>query len=493
MVCLLITTVQTCNAFISPNAEKGIWERADSSSTSNLTPNIALSSTAEKGIWERVISPLPVKLTPYGYIQLDAFFDSRQEVGEQEQEELLFPIEKIPDRFCRDIAAHPRLTITAIATRLGLLATGLDPWPGISCQARVEGDFRGTTQPINPTGPGSIVIGGTTVLPSPFTGFNGLVRLRHAYVELLNKEKKIVALFGQFWTPFFIFTNYPYTEFFHDDIPFPIGSKARQPQLRVLKRWGNFEILAAALSQSTVFRSFGPFGQSTEYIRNAVVPNLHGQLRGYFYDKLGGESLLALMIDFKRLVPRLFSVIPGSTATPPKNLLKVNESIDSWSTSLFYRYTNEPFNLWLQFIYSQNGADLHLISGYGVASVNPITGKQTYTNTQALSAWLDTFYTFGNQDLIVAFFAGGTKNIGAQHRLFIDPTTHQPIIFAFDPRLDYAIKISPRALVKRGPFLIGGKIEYLRAAFGNITPFGTIKNPVPVQMVRLWLTIFYEF
>ena len=80
-----------------------------------------------------------------------------------------------------------------------------------------------------------------------------------------------------------------------------------------------------------------------------------------------------------------------------------------------------PGRLRMKGIWSQNGADQILISGYGVRTINPETDCRNYSNTEAVAGWIDFSYLLGCDNHELGFFVGGTKNLGSQHKIYIDP------------------------------------------------------------------------
>ncbi len=393
-----------------------------------------------------------VTIKPYGYIRWEAFWDTCQVVGSREDHLLFYPRRRVPDLFGEDINSHGQWHMTPVETRVGIALTGPE-WDCYKTAATIEGDFRGPTV-------------------ASFMSF----RLRHAYGRISWDNGSF--LFGQYWHPLFVPECFPATVNFSIGAPFEL--QARDPQLRLTQRWNCFELIVAALSQRD-FQSPGPNGQSTEYIRNAVTPNLHLQLRGYF-----GKQLVGLAADYKRLVPRIVS---------DENVI-VNESINSFIVEAFTALIYAPWSLRMKVFWAQNGTDHLLMSGYGVRTVNPLTDARTYSNTAAVGAWLDSSYLFCCDAMELGCLVGGTKNLGSRHKLFIDQETKRPIIFALNDDaqdIDYVVRIAPRYVYKRDPIRFGAEFEWTRASFGKPNRCGRVKNGVPVDNFRVLLALYYMF
>ena len=76
-------------------------------------------------------------------------------------------------------------------------------------------------------------------------------------------------------------------------------------------------------------------------MQDAVIPNLHLQMRAYFDDHVVG-----IAGDYKRLVPRIVS----------NDCVKVKEHIDSFIFEAFASFNRDPLSLRLKAFWAQNGA-----------------------------------------------------------------------------------------------------------------------------------------
>lgn len=421
----------------------------------------------DRAIWEQPVCPRPsgrpisygrllegavVKVKPYGYAKWEVFWDTRQTVGFREEQVTAFPMPQRLDKFGIDINDHGKWHMTSIESRIGIALYG-PKWDGIKTDGLIETDFRG-----------------------PIENGNASLRLRHAFGRVSWDTGSF--LFGQWWHPLFILKCFPHTVSF--GIGIPMEPQARDPQLRLTQRWDWFEIIFAFASQRS-FASNGPIGISTTYIRNSVTPNIHLQLRGYF-----GNNVVGIAADYTRLVPRIVS----------NENVAVNESINSVFCEGFAAFLQPPWSLRMKAFWAQNANDQLLISGFGVKTVQEETDKRTYSNTAAVGAWLDFSYLFGCDDKELGFFVGGTKNLGSQDRLFIDPETGRPIIFAltqFGPDIDYVVRFSPRFVYKKDPIRLGVEVDYSRASFGKPDACGRVRNGIPVNNARIIIALYYMF
>ncbi len=390
-----------------------------------------------------------IGITPYGFISIDHYYDSRQIMGARDNYVLFWPLPILRDRFCQDINAHPGWNMTAIQTRFGVIVE--QPWYNTIAKGVIEGDFLGATD-------ASI----------------GTYRMRLGYTLLEGKDWSLMA--GQYWHPLFI-----YTECFPDTISFnnglPMEPQSRCPQLRFTYHHKSFELMLAACGQND-FTDLGPVGATPLLEQNAVIPNLHMQLR-YVHD----EILVGAALDCKRLVPRIVT----------NNNVATHEKVDSFLTELFGAYNAENFQFRSKFVFAQNAADQLMLGGYAVRTVEPFTDIRTYANTQVVAAWLDTAYWFDEHTKSIGLFIGGVKNLGSREPLYIDPATQQPIVFALDPNIDNVWRIAPRFRFIKKPVTIGLELEYTQAAFGNLNRKAVVINPRATGNMRLLFEILYVF
>ncbi|MDA3818152.1 MAG: hypothetical protein PF486_12295 [Prolixibacteraceae bacterium] len=91
-----------------------------------------------------------------------------------------------------------------------------------------------------------------------------------------------------------------------------------------------------------------------------------------------------------------------------------NEMNNSMSAMAYAQYKTDKFKLLVKSIYGQNLANLTMLGGYGVKSVDENTGAYTYTNYNHLMTYINGVYGKKHQ---IGFFAGITKNLGTSDPL----------------------------------------------------------------------------
>lgn len=392
-----------------------------------------------------------IKITPFGYIKADNFFDTRQVLGFQENESLFFPLPKVFDKLHRDINAHPQAHSLAIETTFGLELSPVEISPGIKAKAFIEAFFVGTHE----------------ININHYTAYRNYLQLETDSWELLT---------GLYWHPLFVDDCYPQTISFSNGTP--IDSQDWEPQIRYTYKKNNWRVSGTILSEldST---SLGPRGYSSEYLSNSATPNIN-----LFIKRDINKHFIGMSGDYRRIAPRIVT----------DTCYKTNETVSSFTGAAFASLRFERSSVRLKCIYSQNGAALSLISGYGIRTEDPITNIRTYSPTSAICAWIDTDYTFTKQYAItVGCFMGYTQNLGSSKELCLDAKTKQPIIYAFYPQIAYDFKFMPRLVLKIDPVDIGFELEFDRAAFGKLNNFGKPINTRPVSSVRLLFAAYYRY
>jgi hypothetical protein len=410
-----------------------------------------------------------------GYIKSNNFFDTRQVFGFYEDLRLIVPEPRMPDINGRDVNARAQFNMLAIETRLRTLMIG----PKIG-RARpfgfIEVDFTGPWLVNNST--------------NQHIGFQNAINcatLRHAYIRLQWDRFSFLA--GQFWHPMV-----PPESAVNDTVSFettPFQSVARNPQLRLTTEFSDrAELIVAAISQLQ-FVSNGPEGFSSKYLSNALVPNLHAQLRTYW-----GDHVLGAAVDFKRLLPLLFTEKDGL-------IFKANNTVSAVSGQVYGQLKFDKIVARAFITYASNLTDHLLLGGYGVSSVDSCGNRQTYTPMRQLAFLFDMYAPLWLEPGIMI---GATKNLGARGTLYRDPTmigNEQFTIYGLGGggdglsqnfnAIDYVIGVAPRLKWYKSPITFGAEVKWLRAGYGELNCKGRIHDICPVNDVRITLALYYCF
>lgn len=376
-----------------------------------------------------------------GFVKTDIMFDTRQTVSAREGHFLLYPSPELFDLNQTDINEKPNFNILSIQSRLTGKITGPDAF-GAKTSGLLEGEFFGTAD-------------------GDVNGF----RLRHAFIKM--DWNYISLLVGQTWHPLFVTDLVPGTVSFNTGAPF--NPFSRNPQIRFTYSYDKFKFLVAALTQRD-FQSNGPGGFSSSYLRNSVLPNLHGQVQ---FSSDG--HLVGIGLDYKKLTPRLVTTKNVST----------DESVSSFAATAFFKLNLEPVTIKAQGVYGGNLADLMMLGGYAIKSIDTTNGIEQYTALKCLSAWLDIST---GKEIEFGLFAGYSKSLGADDNI-------AGSYFGRGTDIDNLLRISPRIQFNSEKTRISTELEYTSAGYGkpDNTDKGKIKDIKSTSNIRLLVAFYYFF
>jgi hypothetical protein len=249
----------------------------------------------------------------------------------------------------------------------------------------------------------------------------------------------------------------------------PFQPFSRNPQIRFSITSGPLKFTAVALAQRD-FPSNGPAGFSTSYIRNAGVPGLHAQVQ--YAD---GQAVAGIGADYKRLVPRLATT---------KNLA-TGSAISSTAIMGYGKLAIGPVTLKAEATYGGNLADLMMLGGYAVASVDTATGVERYAALRSFSLWGEIA---GGKEVELGLFAGYAKNLGSPENL-------AGSFYGRATDMDNLLRIAPRVVWNTGTLRLATELEYTTAAYGtaNRANLGKVENTRSATNMRILAAVYYFF
>jgi hypothetical protein len=391
-----------------------------------------------------------------GFVKSDIFYDSRQVETIREGHFLLYPLNVSYDKDSADANAASSFNILSIQSRLTGNITGPDAL-GAKTSGMIEAEFFGTSN-------------------ADINGF----RLRHAYVKLNWKSTEL--LFGQTWHPMFMTNCYPEVVSFNTGAPFQ--PFARNPQIRVTQKFGNFNLLAALLAQRD-FASNGTLGASSTYLRNAATPDM--QLQFFFRktnEDMQTEFIAGIGGGYKTIKPRLMT----------SKSYKTNQKIGSMSGQAYVKLKFKPVTWKVEGVYGQNMYDVSMLGGYAYRytddSIILATDDFAYTTINVLSVWSELMtngkkWQFG-------IFGGYTKNLGSTLNIYAWglPASY----FSRGRDIDNIIRVSPRVVFNAGKLRFALEGEYTSAAYGSsINSLDQVSVTKTVSNIRALLGVYYFF
>jgi len=390
-----------------------------------------------------------------GFVKADYFYDTRQTVAAREGHFLLWPSPESLDPAGKDINARPGLNMLAIQSQLKASITGPDAF-GAKTSAVIEADFFATTN--------------ETI---------DLLRMRHAFARL--RWEKLEVLAGQYWNPFFVTDCFPGTVSFNTGAP--LQSFARNPQLRLTYYQNGLRFILAGLAQRD-YATFGPLGASSQYLRNAALPDIHFQMHyGAADPETGLDWILGAGAAWKAIVPRLSSSIGD-----PAVSYQVRERVNGFSALLFSRIKTKPLTIKLEARYGENISDLLAVSGYAVKDIaDPTTGEFTYTPLKSMTYWGEV-HTNGKTQFGV--FGGYLINQGSREAMH----PAYAAVFGLAPNIRSLMRVSPRVIFTSGKTRLAFELEYTEASYGRdydeyYVPEATTK----VANLRALAALYYHF
>lgn len=387
-----------------------------------------------------------------GFIKYEVFSDTRQTVNAREGLVLLFPENRLFDINGNDVNVIHSINMLSIHSRLRCNITGPVLF-GAKSSGLVEADFYGNEN-------------------KNFSDLNGL-RLFNVYMKFNWRTTEFLA--GQYWHPMSVPESFPGVVSFSAGAPF--HPMSRNPQIRIVQSMGKLKLIGCLFSQRD-FTGTGPAGPGSQYLRNSGIPNIHFQIQ---YGTDFSNLLVGAGIDYKKIVPELFTVNDNTDIFETKN------SLTSISLVGFVSAKTKHISFKAQGVYAQNAYDMLMLGGYAVKKVTNVqTGVKEFSNLNTTSVWTDV--QSNGRKILFGLFCGYTKNMGSPE--FIDGP-----FYARGIDINSVYRIAPRIVYIRGPIGISLEGECTTANYGtsNGNMKGGVTDTTPVSNFRSLLSLKYTF
>jgi hypothetical protein len=393
-----------------------------------------------------------IQVSLYGYVKLDAFYDTRETVNGREGHFLLWPAAPDYDADGVDRAAHGSFNMLAVQSNFGINAKG----PMVlnaKTSAKIEGDFFGQmNENIN------------------------LVRLRHAYFKM--QWQRTDLLIGQFWNPVFNLGAFPTTISFTTGTP--VLPFSRNPQIRITQHFGDFSLVGVIQSQRD-YSTYGPNPvnpmismPSPEFLKNSGMPEFHGKIT---YDYKNDDLFFKAGFGggFKQIVPFIES--PTGYAS--------NEKVPGISATAYVNIGLAGWNLKGGVVYGQNATDVMSLGGFAVSRItDSVRAYYEYTCLSSYSLWMDMSKAIGNWNIGV--FAGNVENLGAGSMIVGN-------MWGLGLNIGSIYRIAPRVSWKANNFQLAFELEHTAASFGVPDENGIPQNLETVANTRFLIGAYYYF
>ena len=381
----------------------------------------------------------------YGQVRGDLFYNSR--ANEESVDGLFYsyPKDHNYDAAGKDLNDTDNSNMYLLYTRLGLDLKG--PKIGnANTTAKIEFDFRGS---------------GSTL---------SVVRLRHAYFNL-NWGKSSV-LVGQTWNPLY---GDVAPQILNLNMGSPFQPFGRAPQVKYRFNNSALQLTAAAVWQSQ-YLSNGPDGKSNKYIKNSCIPEFY-----FGADYKTSNFIIGAGVDVLSLVPRTQSTVTTEDGTALT--YKVDERITTISGEVHMKYTSPLWYIAAKSVLGSNLTQTSMLGGYGVKSVDEVTGEQKYSPNRNSSSWVNVVY--GKKWKGGVFF-GYMKNLGTDDAV--------SKMYGTGTNVDQLISGSAEITYNIPHWKIGVEYNYTSAYYGDLNPSnGKIINTHSVGNNRIVASVLYTF
>lgn len=385
----------------------------------------------------------------YGQVRADLFYNTRTNSETVDGLFYMYPLDKLPDADGNDLNDQGNGNLYALYSRVGVDVAG--PMLGKArTSAKVEVDFRGS---------------GTSY---------SLFRLRHAYFNLDWGTSALLV--GQTWHPLY---GDVAPEILNLNMGAPFQPFSRAPQVRYRFTRKHFQLTASAIWQSQ-YLSVGPVSdkagetstsKSQNFIKNSCVPEFYVGM-----DYRRPELIAGAGVHVSSIRPRTKSVVGSDT-------YKVDERVTGVSAEAHLKYTHERFLLSAKSVLGTNLTQTSTVGGYGITSVDPRTGEQTYTPLRTSATWLNVAY---GKTWRPALFFGYLKNLGA--------STEVSDVLGTGTNLDQLLNATAELTYNRGNWKLGAEYSLCNAWYGDeFSAKAKALSSHTVMNHRVVMTAIYQF
>lgn len=419
---------------------------------------IALIMLANVSLFAQETKKEETKTEIYGFVRLDMFSDSHKGINAANEQFYLFPLYGGYDYNGEDLNQQLSTNFSSMASRFGIRYFG----PSIlnaKTIANIEGDFAGD--------------------PATFTA---VVRLRQANVKL-NWANSVLTL-GQTWHPLWGGKVFPMVGSLNTGAPFQAFN--RSPQVRFDYTAFGITFTGAALHEFQ-YLSYGPKAatdlsqlKSDQYARNAVLPEIY--LGAEFNE---GPFCVGAGLSMKQLKPLMYSVNGNG------DKFISNKLAQSGVVMLYGMYKNGMFMANAKTYFGQNMGYLLMPGGYGITSVDDVTGDFSYTNYNHSISQINAVYGKKYQ---AGFFGGYTKNMGTTEALI--NVSGKPKTWGLFTQIQSMYRLAPHVAYNEKNLRMVLELEHTVAAYGlgdMRLSDGLYDNSVNITNNRILLMLTYFF
>jgi hypothetical protein len=399
----------------------------------------------------------PVELKFSGFIMNNMFFDTRKNVEALDGQVLLFPKEEAKDSVGEDMNKVQNLSLLSFASRLRLGITGPDAL-GAKTSGLIEFDFTARANTAS-------------------------VRFRQAWVKL-NWEKTEL-LVGRTWHPIASMDVIPSVMALSIGAPFQPFN--RSEQITVTQKAGKLNFIFSAIFQNDYVNN-GPSDKTYLYQTNAIIPNLHGQLK-YKSD----NAIFGVGLDYKRLKPRNFVTSPVD-----KKIRSTNAHVNCAALLVYGQVKSGKLTLSGKSILATNISENLMVGAYGISSYDTLTGHEEYVPFKHFYVWGNISY---GSKVKVSLFGGYLKNLGTSENIVAPHKYLTTTVYGLgetirqEKTIGKMTRIVPTISYTSGKTILALEVEHNIVTYGSInySDKGKIINGKNVSGTRVLCTMYYNF
>jgi len=388
----------------------------------------------------------PVQVNWSGFILNQLYFDSRKNLDAVDGQVVLFPLPKDMSADGEDLNGVPNLNLLSLASRIRSAISGPDVF-GATSSGLIEIDFTSRAS-------------------------SATVRFRQAWVKLTWKNTELLT--GRTWHPLSSTDVSPIVNALNWGAPFQPFN--RSDQIMLTRYMGKLSLTGSLIFQND-YTTNGPAGKSFLYQTNSLHPELNLQV------KYRSEGLiLGAGADYKKILPR-------TQTTSPSTGLKysTNESFSSLAFIGYAQIKTGKLTVASKSIYATNISENLMAGGFGISSLDSVTGRETYAPYKHWYIWGNVMY--GNI-WKAGVFGGYFRNLGATENLAAGTA-----VYGLGEKIAYMYRITPVISYTSGRATLAAEVECNTAAYGTIdhADKGKIINTDEVTGVRVLFSLLWTF
>ena len=390
-----------------------------------------------------------LKLKFNGFLRFDYWNDTRVTDEAVEGIFTLVPSSKLMDNYGNDLNAKASANALAVSSRVKLSMSGTRAF-GAAATGILEADFTGSSG-------------------------SSRFRLRHAAITLGWTKSSL--LFGSYWHQMVVPDALPSVIALNTGAPFQCFS--RSPQVTFsYKLTKSFQTTASAAWESD-YMSNGPDGLSPKYLRYTSLPDFTLHLRYTV-----SNFTLGVLGEAFWIQPRLYTTGP----LPAADKKQTSTLVRSLSYQGYVKYTNDKLFVIGRAMLGQNLVHHYSIGGYGVTSIDAVTGHESYSP-------FNHFYTYINvgygKTVKPSIFVGYAKNLGTEKELGGSSAT----VYGRSLNIASLFRIAPNIAWTINNMMLAAEVEYTNAEYGTIIPNskGKFTDTYHVSNTRVLFIAQYNF